>query len=174
MRGRKGAKLPSWAIQPWESALVKEAARRIRTTERDQLESELSLHVVLLKRRQLRGIRNWAAFLRKALHNKARNWIRDHQARQQKMVSLDEPPKAGLRDASAWHDIVQAAVPDPDLRIAFRRAWGELGPELRTLWRLLLENKGNQVEVARLMGKHRNTVRLWIRRIQTVLRRHGF
>jgi DNA-directed RNA polymerase specialized sigma24 family protein len=168
-RGRSGP----WNVEPWESDLIKATARRIRTTERDELEGTLALHTLSLKRRRLRGIRHWEAFLRKALLNKARNWVRDQQAREKRMVALDQPPEPDS-ERNTMADLLGADLPNEDLRIAFAHAWGELDPELRAVWTLLLEESGNQVRVARRLGRHRNTIRAWIRRIQQVLRSHGF
>jgi RNA polymerase sigma factor (sigma-70 family) len=166
----------SWVgeIESWELGLVKAAARRIRTTDRDELESELARHLLRLKRHPPSGIRNWRAFVNKALRNKAVNWIRDQQAREERLVALDKLSEEDSSETLTLEDVLKSPEPDHDLRLAFARAWEELDPQLRSVWELLLEEKGKQVAVARRLGKHRNTVRLLIRRIQQVLQRHRF
>ena len=162
-------------IEPWEMALVKTTAQGIRTTDRDELESELARHLLRLKRHPPSGIQDWKALVKKALRNKAVNWIRDRQAREKRMTTLDESRKEDSGETFVLEDVsCSHSEPDHDLRLAFARAWEELDPQLRTVWEMLLEEKGKQVEVARRLGKHRNTVRLLIRRIQQVLKRHRF
>lgn len=161
-------------IEPWEMALVKMTARRIRTTERDDLESELAVHLMRLKRNPSPVIQDWKALVKKALRNKAINWIRDRQAAEKRMTTLDASREEVSGETFVLQGVLRSPEPDHHLRIALGRALEELDPELRVLWDLLVQENGNQGKVAKRMGKHRNTVRHWIRSIRQVLKRHGF
>jgi DNA-directed RNA polymerase specialized sigma24 family protein len=166
----------SWhpRIEPWELALVKKVAQRFRTQERDELESELARRLLDLKMHLPSGVRDWKAYLAKLLYNKAANWVRDQRAHEARSASLQEPRKENFCETFTLEDVLKSPELPHDARLAFARVWQELGPDLRHVWELLLQERGNQVEVARRLSKHRNTVRLWIREIHRALKRHGF
>lgn len=159
-------------IAPWELALIRTVAQRFRTMEREELEAELARRLLVLKLYPPRGIRDWRRYAAKFLYNKASNWIRDSRARERRAVAVDKT--AGESETFALTDLLPAPEPRHDLRIAFAHIWKELDPELRAFWQLLLEENGNQLRVARKLGKHRNTVRLWIKKIRKILVSHGF
>ncbi len=87
------------------------------------------------------------------------------------MYTLDDAPVDGSRQA---RDAMAAHEPALDTSVAFRTAWQALAPNLQQLWHILAEVDGNQVEAARRLGLHRNTVRSWLRQIAHLLTRHGF
>jgi hypothetical protein len=161
-------------IEAWELAQIRLAAGRIRTNHRDELEAELARKLLVLKIQQRSDIRNWKLFLAKFLRNKASNWIRDQRTREAKTSSLDSSTEDNDDAVIGLAEILPSREPEPDRRIAFRLAWGELDPDLRFLCKALLEENGNQVRVARRLGLHRNTIRFRIKKIQQVLKRHGF
>ena len=147
-------------------------ARRFRTTERDELEAELARRFLALKLHRPPGVRDWRRYAAKFLHNKASNWIRDSRAREKRAVALDVTNDES--ETFALTDLLQSSELGHDVRFGFAELWKELDPELREFWQLLLCENGNQLRVARKLGKHRNTVRLWIKKIQQALARHGF
>jgi DNA-directed RNA polymerase specialized sigma24 family protein len=157
-------------------ALLRAVAGRFRTTERDELEAELARRLLALKRTRPTGIRSWDRYLAKFLFNKASNWIRDQRLREQRSVGLDS--KLAADDQSEQTrtllDALASSEADIDLRLVVSDVLKELDPELRRLWELLLRENGNQLRVARILGKHRNTIRLWVQKIRQVLIRHGF
>jgi DNA-directed RNA polymerase specialized sigma24 family protein len=161
-------------IEPWEFDLIRKVANRFETTEREDLEAELALILFRLKASRPSSIQNWKSYLAKALLNKASNWIRDGRARQSRNVPLLAP---GQQEPGAGF-ITEEGVPgrdvDDDLQLALKLLSDELGPDLLRLWELLIEENGNQVAVARRLGMHRNTVRLWIQKIRQALEQHGF
>lgn len=160
-------------IESWEVTLVKVAARCIDTRERDELEAELTRHLLRLKSNPPLDIRNWKAFLIVALRNRAGNWIRDQQAQDKRFTSSDQSSGPDDED-STLIEILPFPEPDQDTRIAFTCAYGNLDRDLRAFWRVLLEEGGNQVKTAERLGIHRNTARARIREIQRVLLAHGF
>jgi len=156
----------------WELELVRRTAARIRTFERDDLESELALHLIRVKRRHRANAHHWKAYLTSALRNKAANWIRDRQRHERFVTHLDA--SAANDEPMARAEFLGSSEAGHDLRTAFASVWDALGPELRELWQILMQEDGNQVQAARRLRKHRNTVRAQIRRIRETLRRHGF
>ena len=161
-------------IDAWELEQIRLAAWRIRTNHRDELAAELARKLLALKIQQRSDIHNWKFFLTKFLRNKASNWIRDQRAREAKAVSLDSSRENDDEAVTSLAETLQSHEPDHDRRIAFRLAWRELDAESRLLWKALLEEHGNQAQVARRLGLHRNTIRYQIKKIQQILRRHGF
>ena len=159
-------------LEDGEYALVRSVATRIRTTERDDLESVLAIHLLQLKARFGKTASDWRAFLGTALRNKASNWIRDRQLAESRHRPLDigrgeDEPEQPIAHSHAARD------PPLEFNAAIRAARAELDERLRDFWDTLLELDGNQAKVARRFGIHRNTVRLWIRRIRASLERHG-
>src|SRR5206468_2936296 len=113
-------------------------------------------------------------YLAKFLYNKAANWVRDWRAREKKSAFLAEAGEDRGAEALASGAAFRSREENVDLAIVFTKLWNELDPHLRLLWNMLAEEQGNQTQVARRLGKHRNTVRLWVRRIKQILERHGF
>jgi DNA-directed RNA polymerase specialized sigma24 family protein len=161
-------------IESWELDLIRTVARKFRTTERDDLEGELGRKLLVLKGQPRGHVRNWEAYVWRFLWNKASNWVRDHRLREAKNVGLSEERPAREWEEPAGSHVPSAPDDKPDVRIAFAHAWQELDTELRRLWETLLEERGNQARVARRLGMHRNTVRLWSQKIRRILGKHGF
>lgn len=158
----------------WELDLIRKKASTIRTREREELEAELARRLIVLKGLSQSHIRHWETYVKGFLHNKTANWVRDWRARDARkvtIVELDEEESEGYLATGLSPSSVEENL---DLRIAFAAMWQELGPELRAVWETLDEERGNQTAVARRLGKHRNTIRLWIRKIHEILKRHGF
>jgi hypothetical protein len=158
----------------WELDLIRKKASTIRTSEREDLEAELGRRLIVLKGLSPSHIRHWEPYVKGFLRKKTANWIRDcraSEARKVAIVELDEDESEGYLATGVSPSSVEENL---DLRIAFAEMWRELDPELRAVWETLDEERGNQTAVARRLGKHRNTIRLWIRKIHELLKRHGF
>jgi RNA polymerase sigma factor (sigma-70 family) len=158
-------------IEPWELELLRATAQRFRTPDREELEAELSRKLLQVKSQLLSSIRNWKAYLRTVLRNTAINFVRDRSAREE--IAIGEPGGQTTEEPLAAGAVLSSIEIDPDLQIAIAEVWKELDPELRLLWELLVQEEGNQLAVAKRLGKHRNTIRLWIRKILRLLERHG-
>jgi RNA polymerase sigma factor (sigma-70 family) len=160
-------------IQQWELDLIRAVVKESCEREADELEAELAQTLAHLKIRIPPGIRNWKAYLREALRNKARNWFRNRRRRRRREMPIlaagDESPHGALISEESL-----ATREAHDLRIALAQLWDKLDPGLRDLWTLLADENGNQTAVARLLGLHRNTVRRRMYRIRAALGRHGF
>lgn len=159
-------KRPYPGLATWERNLASVIARKFELLEPEELEAELIRTVLDLKARAPPHVRDWEKYLAKALHNRANNWNRNRRDKAKRETVLPEPDQEALH----FFSVNEA---DLESQVAFADVWRELGPELTELWELLIETRGNVTEVARRLGKHRNTVRLWIRKIQQVLIHHG-
>ena len=173
MVGGKNPK-PREGFELWERELVKTIAARIRTTDRDDLESVLAIHLWELKKRFASAARSWKAFARTALRNKAANWIRDRQLAEKRATSLEKLTEDGADEGPTLTGLLIFQEADIPTQAALSRVWDDLDEGLKRVWALLLEEDGNQARVARRLGKHRNTVRLRIRQIREFLEQHGF
>jgi|SRR5579872_3343637 len=160
-------KHPRPGLADWEGALASVIARKFERREPDELEAELTRTVLTLKARAPPHVQDWEKYLAKALHNRAHNWIRKRRGQAKRETA---PP-------GAFEEILpsfSASEADPESQVAFAELWRQLGPERTELWNLLGEARRNLSEVARRLGKHPNTLRLWIRKIQQIVITHGF
>jgi DNA-directed RNA polymerase specialized sigma24 family protein len=169
-KSRADIRLP---IQQWELDLIRGVVEESGERVADELEAELAQTLANLKIRIPPGIRNWKAYLREALRNKASNWFRNRRRRLRREVPILAMGNEALQ--GVW--ISEESLPTRDahdLRIALAHFWEKLDPDLRDLWTLLADKNGNQAAVSRLLGLHRNTVRRRICQIRAALGRHGF
>jgi RNA polymerase sigma factor (sigma-70 family) len=159
--------------EQWELDLVRKVAATFRTNDPAGLESDLMLRLFQLKHSPPARIVDWKKLLYTALRNKARNWVRDERLRERDVLSLDAP--IGRQDEDdvpdTLEDRLRSPEVDPVVRAALARLWDELTPDQRALWDALGQADGNQAQAARRLGKHRNTVRSDLRRIQALLQR---
>lgn len=167
MRDKEGGEHADPGLTPWERQLVVVISRKFELREPEELEAELGRTVLDVKARPSSGIRDWKNYLAKALHNKANNWVRDRRGRAHRETVLPESEN----ESSTSFAKNEA---DPASQIAFAQLWRALSPELKKVWELLEEERGNLTQVARRLRVHRNTVRLWTIKIQQILRTHGY
>jgi DNA-directed RNA polymerase specialized sigma24 family protein len=158
-------RLPQSDLAIWERKLAFAIARKFELQESEELQAELTRTILDLKTRPPPALRNWKAYLAKALHNRADTWTRRRRATAKKEFTLPDPDQ---ETANSFASVKG----DDDLRLAFAELWRELDPDLQVFWHLLAEEQGNQAKVARRLGKHRNTIGAWIRKIQDLLARH--
>lgn len=158
-------------VEDWEFELIRQVTNAFRTPDREDLEAELTRELLELKLKSPPGIRNWKAYLKRTLYNEASNQLRDSRMREGRHQDLDEEI---LNRESAFVFRQAPLVQESHFRLALHEVWKELDPVLRQFWTVFLEERGNQIAAAKRLGKHRNTIRLWIRKIQTILKRHGF
>jgi DNA-directed RNA polymerase specialized sigma24 family protein len=160
-------------LQPWEFKLIQGVAARVNTPDREDLEADLAQKVFLFKRHSRARVRDWKRYLARFLHNKALNWVRNRRTHDKRIISLDSSRPTQSDNTFTLADILKSPETDHELRQEFARVWRQLEPDFQAAWQLLEEERGNQAQVARRLGKHRNTVRSWIHQIQDVLIAHG-
>jgi DNA-directed RNA polymerase specialized sigma24 family protein len=158
---------PLPGLADWEHKLASVIAKKFERIEPEELEAELFQTVIELKARLSPEIQNWEGYLAKALHNKAHNWTRDRRAAAKREFALPEPDKETRPFFTSNEDNIEH-------KLAMAHFWQHLQPELKQLWELLEQENWNQTRVAHRLGKHRNTVRSWIRRIYQIFIAHGF
>jgi hypothetical protein len=154
-------------LAAWERKLIWIVARKFELIEPEELEADLMQTTLQLKARPPPSLRHWKKYLAKALHNRADNWTRARRAKAKREISLPEPDEETL-------PFFSSREADPDLPLALDQLWQDLAPELKDFWWLLADEKGNRAKVARQLGKHPNTIRAWIGKIQQLLIQHGF
>ena len=158
------------ARHDFERDLIRNVARRFRELEQSDLEAELSIKLLKIKSRSLKHVRNRSAYLRTALFRHAKNLLRNRPKTEKRKVSIHEPDEEN--SVSMTGVVLSYRDSDLDNQIALRAAVEELPPNLRLLWETLARVGGNQVEAAKILNLHRNTVRLWLRQIEVILIRH--
>lgn len=157
----------------WELALTQQIAHSRRTSDPDELESDLTLH--LAKLQHLRSqVDVWRAYLITALSRRADNWLRNRRREEQPLTSLDAPLRVTGEEEVTALDIVQHRDAAPGDLLAFERVRADLNNHLRRVWDALIQEDFSQTRAAKRLGVHRNTIRNALRQIRRVLKRHGF
>jgi RNA polymerase sigma factor (sigma-70 family) len=154
----------------FERELIRRVARRLRELEQSDLEAELWIKLLKIKSRPRKRVRNRTAYLRTALFRHAKNLLRDRPKTEKRKVSIHEPDEED--SVSITGVVLSYRDSDLDNQIALRAAVQEFPPNLRFLWETLVQVGGNQVEAGKILGLHRNTVRLWLKQIEVILIRH--
>lgn len=127
------------------------------------------MRLLALKSNPPPNIRDWRRYAAKFLYNKASNRVRAWRATEAREFRMADPNQP--RALWLWP---KARDDTGELQMEMASAWNALTPDQRRLWEMLAEENGNQAKVARRLGKHRNTVRLWVQQIQRILQEHGF
>ena len=153
--------------------LVRRIARRSRTHDRDELESELTEYLVLLERYRPTA-KNWTAFLLDTLTKHAARWLGDQQRKRGTTASSQMAPSAGEGDTDDQGDVIRFVDPNLVDRVAVALARGSLDAWLARVWDAYIASGFNQTLTAIILGVHRNTVARALERIRQVLERHGF
>ena len=156
------------ARHDFERDLIRNVARRFRELEQSDLEAELSIKLFKIKSRSRKHVRNRSAYLRTALFRHAKNLLRNRPKTEKRKVFIHEPDE----ENSIAGVVLSYRDSGLDNRIALRAAVQEFPSNLRLLWETLARVGGNQVEAAKILNLHRNTVRLWLRQIEVILIRH--
>jgi transposase len=145
----------------WERELIEKVAARFRDLDRQELEAELAATLLEEKRRRRAGISNWKGYLWKALYNRATTLVRKLRAQQRREMSLDLHP--GLADRLFdWEEAGLKGIESREALSELRRKLDGASYALLKLWG---QSGGNESLVARLSGKHRNTIHRRLQRI---------
>jgi DNA-directed RNA polymerase specialized sigma24 family protein len=147
--------------------VVKQVAHAYRT-DREELEADLLGHLVELKIKHQVRARDWKAFLARSLYNAANNFVRNKDLRESKMQSLEADDTEQARHALA--DLLAAPEERLDLRIDLARVREEISPQLRQVWDLLIEERGNISAVARKLGRPRKSLDYWVGKLRQLLK----
>ncbi|MGI9072747.1 MAG: hypothetical protein ACR2JB_15880 [Bryobacteraceae bacterium] len=164
-----------WAIhvEIWERQMTLNVARAFRA-DQEELQAELASRLCELKSRNLRGIRNWKAYVTKFLYNKASNIVRSWRLREKKEQAYEAPHDIASHDEVALvREPVEQFEDNRGLALDLASVWSALDPDQQRFWKVLLQERGNQTRTAKRLGKHRNTVILWKKQIRAILEHHG-
>ena len=177
MSGKHGRETScSSKVEEWELELAEKVAKAFDIEDPEELTAELCRKIADLKNHPPSNVKDWKKYLAKFLYNKASNWVRDSRLRSRKHLPLGPADLSVDADdeALSLESILPSIEESPEDKAAFKEVWDEMDPQLRELWLALAEEGGNQGKAAKRLGKHRNTVILWIRKIKDLLERHGF
>jgi transcriptional regulator with XRE-family HTH domain len=172
--GRPSKKAPLDIQQ--ELDLVRSIARRWRTPDPDELESELTDKLGAIYHQKL-IVDDWKAFVITALNGAAINWLRGTKRRERHIASRDRPLSEGEYQPSvsgieAVSDVrVGDELPIRRMHKVLRKV---LPPFLRRVWNALVAENFDQGRAAVRLGMHRNTIGKATRQIWIVLMEHGF
>jgi len=154
--------------QEWEREQleINKVVARFPRRYAEDLEAELAVTLVKLKRRRRSGIRNRKAYRITALWNRALTLVNRWREQEQHETSIElsetPGPSIGLEEA------------DPDLvenRLTLSQLRRKLGVESYGILLLWAALKRNQSRLARLLGMHRNTIRNRLQKIWRILRK---
>jgi RNA polymerase sigma factor (sigma-70 family) len=148
----------------WEFQLLRQIARKLGGGDPDELESALTLHLARVRLRRS-YVRDWKAYLWRALYRKGLDWLKDRRRDRENVTSFDQPvsidaPELTLEARVSDRESAQA---DPAILRRIRRA---LDPWTRRICDALIQTRMNQTKAAELLGVHRNTIRNALRRIR--------
>jgi DNA-directed RNA polymerase specialized sigma24 family protein len=159
-------------VEAWEMELARRIAGSFRLGDED-LKAELFKRLAEIKAKKLSAVHNWRAFLAQSLYNATKNFFRHENALrgQAKLLFIDD--ESG-EDERSYAERKLIAPEDPvESRLHLGEVWAALTPEMRELAQVLFEEEGNVSSVAKRLGRPRKTVEYWIRKLRTVLKKHG-
>lgn len=159
-------------IEPWEFIEIRRISLQFRCDDRQDLQAELASQLWLLKLHPPSGVRNWKAYLRRFLHNKALNTLRARRIRS-KGLHNQTAEFANDEREGVWNEPT-APSSDTDLILDVAAARKALPPKLRKVLDVLEKEGFNQISVAKRMGVHRNTLGAWLKAIRSTFARFGF
>ena len=155
-------------VEAWEIEVTKGIAARFRAGD-EEFEAELLERLLELKSEGHKEAKEWRSFLASSIYNAAKDLLRYREIRQSRMQSLD----ACEEDDSSLLDRILPA-PDDASDVGLGMAVEKLSPELKTLWRLLVEEEGSITAVSKRLKRPRKTVEYWIeKKLRTFFEKHG-
>src|SRR5687768_9858387 len=89
--GRRGGDdtSSSWEDEDWELEQPQKVAAKFHRIDTEELAAELAATLIALKRRHPPGIRNWKAYVSKALFNRASRVVKEWRARERRETSIE-------------------------------------------------------------------------------------
>jgi predicted transcriptional regulator/DNA-directed RNA polymerase specialized sigma24 family protein len=155
-----------------EMKLVREISVRRGRAHQDDLEVELTAHLVRLLRYKATA-KNWRGLLITALNRKTDSWLKKRGIRKAREISLDQEI-VSAESRTSWKERLEFPETPLEDQIALARMRQVLPSNLRRVFDALLRTRGNQTEAAKLLGIHRNSMPPLRRQIREELRRLGF
>lgn len=146
-----------------ERDLARQVARRFRTQNPDDFESDLVLRIPAIRASAPPDTRNWFAFLHHALIRDAIDMLRVWRRRAQ---TVELPPTLA---ASTLDPLDLAALKD-----ALLRATKKIPPRMTRFWLALVEENGHIGRASQKCRIHRNSGSAWVEKIKAVLTNQDF
>lgn len=162
-------------VEDWELDLARKIAGSFKKSigdEAEELEAELFQRLLEIKHQKLEGIEKWDSYLAKSLYNAANNFLNKRNTRGDRMESLDAIVREEEGDSPIpLENILDEPIEDVDFQIQLSTALQSLSPELKDLWKILVEEDGNTSQVAERLGRPRKTVEYWIDKLKAILKK---
>jgi DNA-directed RNA polymerase specialized sigma24 family protein len=156
-------------LEGWEKDQIEALAHGFEGLPTDELKGHLFAKLAELKRHPPADTRDWKSYCWHSLRNERSNFARWWQRRQahewspSQIESVEEPGE----------EFFGYEASDEDTRLAVRVALQTLPPEIRHCARVYEEEGYSQARTAIRLGKHRNTIRLWLQRIREAFEAQG-
>jgi transposase len=148
--------------QDWERKQIEKVAARFPRMYREDLKAELALTLLLMKRRRRQGIRNPRAYLAQGLWNRATSLAKKWRLSQSRETSAELHFEA----PGILADPEETALKRRETLKELSKVRRRLDAESYAFLELLADVGGNQSRLARLLGKHRNTIGRRLRQIR--------
>jgi transposase/DNA-directed RNA polymerase specialized sigma24 family protein len=159
-----GNQRPSSKIESWELEQIARVAKRFPDADTEELKAELAVALLELKGKPPIGVRSWKAYLYQSLFHKALTVVKIWRARRKMEAATDFDSETGSSFPVEPDDIERLQS-----RLELAAVRDILDPESYALLEVLAHANGNQSQVARLLGKHRNTIRRQLNAIRARL-----
>jgi DNA-directed RNA polymerase specialized sigma24 family protein len=158
-------------VETWEIVMAKRIAGTFRARD-EELAAVLLARIAELKIKTPSRVRKWQAYLAQALYNAAKNFIRHEDVLRARFKSFELTAPQGDRPVSL-EEILRAPTDSIDLRLDLNQVRNSLSPEMRTLWELLVDHRGNISSVAKALGRPRKTVDYRVQQLRALFKKCG-
>ena len=163
-------------LEPWEMQLAQKIAQRfVRKADPDDLISELQIHILKIKKKEIQGIVDWKSYLARALLRRASELCETWTKRRDETMSLESVLSEGEGGGNLKLEDVLSIEEfnDPLSGIDPIRVYEELSPYEKQLWDLLIEEEGDITGVAGRLRIPRTTVDYQVRKFRKHLKDMG-
>lgn len=158
-------------FEEWEEAAIRYWSTRVpKPDQQQELRAELAEKLLFLHAMPRAGIRHPKAYIRTALANTAKTWLKKLTAAKQIFSLLESPGSDDVEEPYLGRDIGRD---EGDFGIGLHRFFDGLEPRLRRFLAVLEKKNGNLSAAAKALRIHRNTASLWRNQIRELARKHS-
>jgi len=160
-------------FEDWERAAIEYWARKApESSQQEELRAELVQKLVVLKTDHRPGIRHPKAYIRTALANEAKAWLKKLNVTK-RILSLDPRNSEDVPGEPAQALFREPGRDEGDFGLAFQQFWEDLSPTLQRFLSVLEQKNWKLSAAARALRIHRNTAALWLKKVREYAVKHG-